>query len=174
MADLAVTDLTFTVINEDSVTESGPGPDPASPGSARARSQGGGTKQFKTYHCTILIPSSALTYPTGGVPVSGVTETITSQGGVSLDGHVLAGNALSNGDLGCPAHIEDIEVLSNGNAAGLDDAFVVLFDRGVSGTRPHKLRILCNTAGGANGRLGEHSNAGLAEALTVYCIVTGR
>lgn len=167
MANLVATNLTYTVINEDSVTETGPGPSPASPGSARARHTSGGTRHFKTYHCTILIPTSG-EYPTGGVPISGVSSEEAA-----TKGQLVAANALANPSLGCFTHVEDVVVLSNGNAAGLDDAFLVLFDRGTQGTTPHKLRILTNSAGGADARLAEHSNAALAEALTVYCLVTG-
>jgi len=163
---LLATLLTCTVISEDSVTRAD-STIPSSPGSARSRSVALGTRPFKTFHCTILIPVSEV-YQTGGVPISGLTSQAATTRGQLVDA-----NALANPDLGCPEQIEDVIVLSNGNAAGLDDAFLVEFDRGVSGTRPHKLRINVNDAGGANTRFAEHSNAVLAEALTVYCQVRG-
>lgn len=113
MADLAVTDLTFTITRELSRT--------------------GGTRSWRRLVGTILIPATPK-YPTGGVPISGVTN--------SSSGEVVAANALACPGLGCPNELVELTVISAGNAAGLDDALDVLFDRGVSGTTPHKLRIL--------------------------------
>jgi hypothetical protein len=163
---LLATLLTCTVITEDSVTRQD-STIPSSPGGPRSRGVALGTRPCKTFHCTVLIPTSEV-YQTGGVPISGLTSQA-----LATRGQLVNANALANPGLGCPVHIEDVVVLSNGNAAGLDDAFIVSFDRGVSGTRPHKFRINVNDAGGANARFAEHSNAVLAEALTVYCRVKG-
>lgn len=118
MANLAVTDLTFTV--------------------TKRLGRGGGTRAMSAVYGTILIPTSS-DYAAGGVPISGVTNSAT--------GAVVAGTALACPGLGCPNELVQLRVLANGNSAGLDDAFVVLFDSGAQadGTAPtvtHKLRIM--------------------------------
>lgn len=119
MAAYAVTDLTFTV--------------------TKTIHRRGGLRNYKEIYGTILIPAGALTYAAGGIPISGVTSTVTMA--------VVAGTGLACPALGFPNEIVELEVLANGNSAGLDDSFVVVFDSGTQadGTAPtavHKLRIL--------------------------------
>lgn len=113
MANLAVTDLTFSVI--------------------RDLGRQGGTRLYRKVFGSILVPVTA-DYAAGGVPITGVTDSAT--------GAVVAANALACPGLSCPNEVLTVEVLSNGNAAGLDDAFIVEFDAGTAGTSPHKLRIM--------------------------------
>ena len=118
MANYAVTDLTFTPIRV---------------------WRDGGTRAFRRVYGTILIPAGALTYPTGGVPISGITNPAT--------GAVVAATALACPGLGFVSELLGLQVLANGNAAGLDDGYIPFFDSGVQaeGTAPtsaHKLRLM--------------------------------
>jgi len=117
MANLAVTDLTFTVVKS---------------------KQQGGTRPYREVYGTILIPTSS-DYAAGGVPISGITSGTT--------GAVVAATALACPGLGFPNELVHLTVVSNGLAASRDDASIVLFDSGVKadGTAPtaaHKLRIM--------------------------------
>lgn len=119
MAAYAVTDLTFAITKQ--------------------LGKRGGLRNYREVYGTILIPAGALTYAAGGVPISGITSTTTML--------TVAGTGLACAELGFPNEMVELEVLGNGLAASLDDAFVVYFDSGAlaDGTTPtttHKLRIM--------------------------------
>ncbi len=116
MADLAVTDLTFTEI--------------------RVLQRVQGTRSYKSILGKISIPSSAALYRTGGVPISGITNSAT--------GAVIAANGLACPGLGCPNEIVDLLVGGENEAT----SHVAAFIPGVAGTTPHKLKLFVESAAG--------------------------
>lgn len=91
MADIAVTDVTFTVLR---------------------RTKPWGTRQEAEIEATVAFGNNTLTYPTGGVPLSTSTDPTNKDSG---------GTQVSRGcaALGCPAVLQELHVMDQGaNAKG--------------------------------------------------------
>jgi hypothetical protein len=166
VAAAVATDLTYAVINEDTVT-SDQSFGPASPGSARGKYQVGATKAIRAFHATISVPSSALTYPTGGIPISGISGLSTTgagfQGGTVTIGGLVVGNGPANGGLGCPNEVMDLRF--DGESSTRDH--VPRFVRGTPGTSPHKLKLFVQDAV-ATSPLNEVANGTALNDATVF------
>lgn len=117
MADVAVTDLTFA--------------------ETRVLRRLGGTRPVKVVEGTITLPASAVQYRTGGIPISGVTNSAT--------GAVVAANALACPGLGCPNELLTLEVVGETE----DTTHIAQFVAGTAGTSPHKLKLYQDNAAAA-------------------------
>jgi len=163
MADLVVTELTFAIVSEDTVT-SGSSFGPASPGSARARRQGGGTRDLRVVHGTIALPNSASTYATVGFPISGVTQSSTVGTSGGPIGSVVAGNGLACPGLACFQELVELTIDGQGSTKNLTAQFV----RGTAGTTPHKIKLFTDNAAAAAVPLSEVPNGTAANSATIF------
>lgn len=121
MADIAFSDVTITVTKERRV---------------------GGATTRREVEAAISFGNNTLTYPTGGVPITGkqhlgVTEAVRACR-----------------SLGFPTELDDLVIIDENATGAAGSGFVYKWDR-----TNNKIKVYVNTAGGANDELGEHTNA---------------